>query len=152
MRTLTGDCKIIGNQGLLSNGFQRFSSSTLVQKSVENFWACPNYFAIGSTHVGGGVGAAGWGEVVVVGATGRSRVRRLHECSYCVVWLLVSFLPITVIFGSSLNCSGSFSTPPSSVKCVSLVVVKRKPSFTCHVQKKSVDSSLCSIPLFASVS
>ncbi len=30
------------------NGFQRFSSRTLAQKSVENRWASPNYFAIGS--------------------------------------------------------------------------------------------------------
>ncbi len=33
-----------------SYGFQWFSSSELVQKSVENHrWASPNYFAIGST-------------------------------------------------------------------------------------------------------
>jgi hypothetical protein len=33
------------------NGFQQFSSSKLVQKSVENRWASPNYFSIRSTAV-----------------------------------------------------------------------------------------------------
>ncbi len=42
----TGDCKIIGNRAKV---FNHFSGSKLVRKSVENCWACPNYFAIGSS-------------------------------------------------------------------------------------------------------
>jgi hypothetical protein len=42
----TGDCKIIWNRATV---FNDFSSSKLVQKSVENRWASPNYFVISST-------------------------------------------------------------------------------------------------------
>ncbi len=50
---ITGDCKIIGNRATV---FNDFSSSKLVQKlvqkSVENSWASPNYFAIPSICLG----------------------------------------------------------------------------------------------------
>jgi hypothetical protein len=53
----TGDCKIIGNRATVlndsSNGFERFFSSKLVQKSVENRCSIPNYFANRSNSVNG---------------------------------------------------------------------------------------------------